>query len=103
MAETSAATGSDEAPQDFAVEEVIEDGLVAGRPVEDRSFEIVEVATGASLGIAIGAVVGGPIGAGIGGVVGAAAGFIAGESLEHAVGRAAETTDATETEPATSA
>jgi len=72
----------------------IEDGLVAGRPVEDRSFEVVEVATGASLGIAIGAVVGGPLGAGIGGVVGAAAGLLAGETIEHAVGRAAETTDA---------
>jgi hypothetical protein len=76
-----------------------EDGLILGRPVEDRSFEVVEVATGASLGIAIGAVVGGPLGAGIGGVVGAAAGLIAGETIEHAVGRAAETTDATEPEP----
>jgi uncharacterized protein YcfJ len=72
----------------------IEDGLVAGRPVEDRSFEVVEIAAGASLGVAIGAVVAGPVGAGIGGVVGAAAGFIAGETIEHAVGRAAETIDA---------
>lgn len=79
----------------------IEDGLVAGRPVEDRSFEAVEIAAGASLGVAIGAVVGGPVGAGIGGVVGAAAGFIAGETIEHAVGRAAETIDAVDedTEP----
>lgn len=82
-----------EPPAEPRVDE-IEDGLVAGRPVEDRSFEAVEIAAGASLGIAIGAVVGGPVGAGIGGVVGAAAGFIAGETIEHAVGRAAETTDA---------
>jgi len=72
-----------------------EDGLIMGRPVEDRSFEVVEVATGASLGIAIGAVVGGPLGAAAGGIIGAAAGIVAGETIEHAVGRAAETTDAT--------
>ena len=85
------------------VEDVIEDGLVAGRPVEDRSFEVVEVATGASLGVAIGAVVAGPIGAAAGGIIGGVAGFVAGESIEHAVGRAAETTDATEPDAAPNA
>ena len=66
-----------------------EGGLIAGRPVEDRSFEMVEVGVGASLGFAIGAVVAGPIGA---------AAFAAGEAIERAVGHAAETTDATEDE-----
>jgi hypothetical protein len=76
-----------------------EDGLVWGRPVEDRSFEAVEIAAGASLGIAIGAAVAGPIGAGVGVVVGAAAALVAGEAIEHAAGRAAETTDATRPGP----
>jgi outer membrane lipoprotein SlyB len=84
-------------------EDVIEDGLVAGRPVEDRSFEVVEVATGASLGIAIGAVVAGPIGAAAGGVIGGVAGFVAGETIEHAVGRASETIDAVDDEAAPTA
>lgn len=89
--------GSEEAEE--APVDVVEDGLVGGRPVEDRSFEVVEVGVGASLGIAIGAVVAGPLGAGIGGVVGAAAGLVAGEAIEHAAGHAAETTDATEHTP----
>jgi uncharacterized protein YcfJ len=91
-------TEGSEPPAEPPVDE-LEDGLIAGRPVEDRSFEVLEVAAGASLGIAIGAVVAGPVGAGIGGVVGAAAGLVAGESIEHAVGHAAETTDATDHEP----
>jgi len=80
-------------------DEQIEEGLIAGRPVEDRSFEVVEVGVGASLGLAIGAAVAGPIGAAAGVVVGAAAGLVAGEAIERAVGHAAETTDATEHEP----
>jgi len=98
MAETPLGPGPEDAAEGLVAEDVIEDGLVAGRPVEDRSFEVVEVATGASLGVAIGAVVGGPIGAAAGGIIGGVAGFIAGESIEHAVGRAAETIDATEAE-----
>jgi len=73
-------------------------GLIAGRPVEDRSFEMVEVGVGASLGFAIGAAVAGPVGAAAGLVVGAAAAVVAGEAIERAAGHAAETTDATEDE-----
>jgi len=80
-------------------DEPLEEGLIAGRPVEDRSFEMVEVGVGASLGIAIGAAVAGPIGAAAGGLIGAATGFVAGEAIERAAGHAAETTDATEHEP----
>lgn len=72
----------------------LEDGLVAGRPVEDRSFEVVETGLGVAAGVAIGAVVGGPPGAVIGGVIGGVAGFAAGEALERHEGLAAETTDA---------
>ena len=75
-----------------------EGGLIAGRPVEDRSFEMVEVGVGASLGFAIGAAVAGPIGAAAGVLVGGAAAFVAGEAIERAAGHAAETTDATEHE-----
>jgi len=82
-----------------AVEESTEDGLIGGRPVEDRSFKMVEIGVGASLGFAIGAAVAGPIGAAAGGVIGAAAGLVAGEAIERAAGHAAETTDATEHEP----
>ncbi len=81
----------------------LEEGLIAGRPVEDRSFEVVEVGVGASAGLAIGAVVAGPIGAAAGAVLGAAAGIVAGEALERRVGHAAETTDATEHGPASHA
>jgi outer membrane lipoprotein SlyB len=80
-------------------EEPLAEGLVAGRPVEDRGFEMVEVGVGASLGLAIGAAVAGPIGAAAGGVIGAAAGLVAGEAIERAAGHAAETTDATANEP----
>ena len=103
MAETPLKPEPEDSAEDLVVEDVIEDGPVAGRPVEDRSFEVVEVATGASLGVAIGAVVGGPIGAAAGGLNGGVAGFVAGESIEHAVGRAAETTDATESDAAPTA
>ncbi len=72
-----------------------EDGLIAGRPVEDRGFEVVEVGVGASAGLALGAVVAGPIGAAAGAVIGAAAAMVAGEAIERRVGHAAETTDAT--------
>jgi len=82
------------APGDIP-EEAIDEGLVAGRPVEDRSFEMVEVGVGASLGFAIGAAVAGPIGAAAGGVIGGAAAFVAGEAIERAVGHAGVTTDAT--------
>jgi hypothetical protein len=85
QAETGATAGADSEP-----------GLIAGRPVEDRSFEAVEVGVGASLGLAIGAAVAGPIGAAAGVVVGGAAAFIAGEAIERAAGHAAETTDATD-------
>jgi uncharacterized protein YcfJ len=68
--------------------------LVMGRPVEDRSFEVVETGVGISLGMAIGTAVAGPIGTAVGGVLGAAAGIVAGEALERAAGRAATTTDA---------
>jgi len=104
MAETTPAPQTvGESPEDAEVEapipEEIEEGLIAGRPVEDRSFEVVEVGVGASAGLAIGAVVAGPIGAAAGAVLGAAAGFVAGEAIERRVGHAAETTDATEHEP----
>ena len=72
--------------------------LVAGRPVEDRSFEIVETGVGISLGMAIGTAVAGPIGTAVGGVLGCAAGIVAGEALERAAGRAATTTDAADDE-----
>ena len=77
-------------------EESLEGGLIAGRPLEDRSFEAVEVGVGASLGLAIGAAVAGPIGAAAGMVIGAATGIVVGEAIERAAGHAAETTDATE-------
>ena len=76
-----------------------EPGLVFGRPMEDRSFEIVEATAGLAAGVAIGAVVAGPVGAVVGGLAGAAGGFVAGEMLERAAGRAATTTDAGEQEP----
>jgi hypothetical protein len=75
-----------------------EDVLVAGRPVEDRSFEAVEVGAGAMAGIIVGTAVGGPIGAAAGGLIGGAAALVAGEALERHEGRAAETTDAAEHE-----
>ena len=76
------------------LDEIAEPFLVAGRPVEDRSFEVVEAGVGISLGMAIGTAVAGPIGTAVGGVLGCAAGIVAGEALERVAGRAATTTDA---------
>ena len=70
--------------------------LVLGRPVEDRSFEVVETGVGIAAGMAIGTAVAGPIGTAIGGLLGAAAGLVTGEVVERAAGRAATTTDATD-------
>ncbi len=71
-------------------------GLIAGRPIEDRSFELVEVTAGAAAGVLIGGSVAGPAGMLIGGVAGAAAGLLGGEAVERHAGRAATTTDATD-------
>jgi hypothetical protein len=68
--------------------------MLAGRPIEDRSFELVEVGAAAAAGLAIGTVVAGPVGMVVGGVAGAAAGLLTGEALERHAGRAATTTDA---------
>ncbi len=76
-----------------------ESGLVAGRPIEDRSFELVEVAAGAAAGLLIGTAVAGPIGTVVGGVAGAAAGLFTGEAVERHAGRAATTTNAADDEP----
>lgn len=88
-------------PDDVQAEPVEPDepGLVAGRPVEDRSFEAVEAGIGLVAGIAIGSAIAGPIGAAVGGFVGVAGGFATGEVIERAVGRAATTTDATAEAP----
>jgi uncharacterized protein YcfJ len=72
--------------------------LVDGRPIEDRSFELVEIVAGATAGFAIGTAVAGPVGAVVGGAAGAVAGFAAGEAVERRAGRAATTTDATRPE-----
>ncbi len=77
----------------------IDEGLIAGRPVEDRSFEVVETGIGIAAGVAIGTAVAGPIGTAVGGLIGAAAGIVAGEAVERAAGRAATTTDASGLEP----
>lgn len=76
-----------------------EPGLIAGRPVEDRSFEAVEAGVGLVAGIAIGSAIAGPIGAAVGGLVGVVGGIATGEVIERAAGRVATTTDATEPEP----
>ncbi len=81
-----------------APDETEEAGLILGRPVEDRSFEMVEAGVGLAAGIAIGTAVAGPIGSAVGGLIGAAAGIVAGEAVERAAGRAATTTDASEPE-----
>ena len=101
MTETTPAPEPVEAPAEVpeSVQQPIEDGLVAGRPVEDRSFEVVEIGVGASAGLALGAVVAGPIGAAAGAVIGGVAAIVAGEAIERRVGHAAETTDATEPAP----
>lgn len=75
-------------------DEALEDNLIDGRPVEDRSFETVEWVAAAACGLAIGGAVGGPIGAAVGVVVGGSAGVVAAEALERAMGRVAETTNA---------
>jgi hypothetical protein len=89
------------APEDVRVEtgEPEEPGLIMGRPVEDRSFEAVEAGVGFAAGLAIGTAMAGPIGGAVGGLVGMAGGIAAGEVLERVAGRAATTTDASETEP----
>lgn len=90
-----------------ASEEPLDEGLIAGRPVEDRSFEMVETAVGISLGTAVGLAVGTAVAAGpgtvvggiIGAVIGGVIGFVAGELLEQAEGEVARTTDATHPHP----
>ena len=72
----------------------VEQDLLLGRPVEDRSFEAVEATAAFAAGLAIGTAVAGPVGAVVGGIVGLTGGLAAGEALERAVGRAATTTDA---------
>jgi uncharacterized protein YcfJ len=74
--------------------------FVLGRPVEDRSFEVVEASAGMVAGLVLGTAVGGPVGMAVGGLVGAAAGLAAGEALERHEGAAAASTDATEAQPA---
>ena len=73
-----------------------EPGLVLGRPAEDRIFEVVELASGAAIGIGCGMAIAGPIGAAVGGVAGAAIGAFLAEALERAEGTAATTWDATQ-------
>jgi hypothetical protein len=73
-----------------------EPGMILGRPVEDRSFEAVEVGVGVATGIGIGAAVAGPLGGAVGGLVGAAVGLVAGEAVERAAGPAGVTTDTSE-------
>jgi hypothetical protein len=80
---------------DPGLDEPDEPGLIAGRPVEDRSFEAVEAGVGLAAGIAIGSAIAGPIGAAVGGIVGIAGGIATGEAVERAMGRVATTTDAT--------
>lgn len=92
-------TAAEEAPPEPLHEAPVEDGLVAGRPIEDRSFEVVEAGVGAAFGAVIGTAVLPGIGTAVGGVVGAAAGFVAGEALERHEGKVARTTDAIDDEP----
>jgi hypothetical protein len=90
-----------EAPFPEALFDLDEPGLIAGRPVEDRTFEAVEAGVGLAAGIAIGSAIAGPIGAAVGGLVGMAGGIATGEAIERAAGRVATTTDATGPEPPT--
>jgi hypothetical protein len=91
-----------------------EPGLIMGRPVEDRGFELVEAGVGAAAGVAVGTAIAEPIGAAVGGVLGTAAGplgavaggvlgaalgLAAGEAIERRAGRVATTTDAEGPEP----
>lgn len=82
-----------------AEEEESDEGLMWGRPPEDRAFETVEIVGAAAAGAAIGTAVAGPVGTAVGGLVGGAAGFFAGEALERHEGRAAKTTHAADQEP----
>ncbi len=97
--EPGQATEATDTTRASKVVEPIEENLILGRPIEDRSFEAVEASLGALTGIAVGAAVGGPVGAAVGGIVGVAAGVAAGEAVERKVGRAAETTCAVDEEP----
>ncbi|MBI3747380.1 MAG: hypothetical protein HY262_00805 [Chloroflexi bacterium] len=77
----------------------VEQDMLLGRPLEDRSFEAVEATAAFAAGLAIGTVVAGPVGAVVGGLVGLSGGVVVGEAVERAVGRAATTTDAAEPAP----
>lgn len=83
---------ADESPVRLDVR--VQQDLILGRPVEDRSFEAVEATAAFAAGLAIGTAVAGPVGAVVGGLVGLTGGIAAGEALERAVGRAATTIDA---------
>jgi hypothetical protein len=87
-----------ETPMEALHEAPIEDCLVAGRPVEDRSFEVVEVGAGAVAGMVVGTAVVPGVGTAIGGLVGGAVALVAGEALERHEGRAARTIDAVDDE-----
>ena len=75
-----------------------EQGLIMGRPAEDRGFEAVETSIGIVTGLVVGTAVAGPVGAAVGGVIGAAAGLMGGEAVERAAGKPATTMDAGEPE-----
>jgi hypothetical protein len=77
---------------DPAIDTDDEPGLLFGRPVEDRSFETVELAAGAALGFALGALIG-PLTAVVGALVGAAVGATAAEVVEELAGIVTRTTD----------
>jgi hypothetical protein len=72
-----------------------ESGMLLGRPVEDRTFETVELATAVAVGLVIGLELAGPLGAVVGAGLGALVGYNGAEALERAMGPAATTTDAT--------
>lgn len=72
-----------------------ESGMLLGRPVEDRTFETVELVTVVAAGLIIGLELAGPLGAVVGAGVGALVGYNGAEALERAMGRVATTTDAT--------
>ena len=76
-----------------------ERNLVLGRPVEDRSFEVVEAGVGISLGMAVGTAVAGPVGTAVGGPLQGFARDDGSSTAEQAAGRAATTTDATDDAP----
>ena len=72
-----------------------ESGMLLGRPVEDRTFETVELAAAVAVGLAIGLELAGPLGAVVGAALGALVGYNGAEALERAMGPVASTTDAT--------